>query len=146
MTANLVTIEDEIFTRLKAVWTTHADTSGYALAYNNVRQTLASVENGSVPWALADVQTGISIQTAFGDENKARFENRGQLVVSVSSLPGDGKKVAKKMAQVVVNAFRRHRTPSGVVFPADVIIQDVGVVGLWYKMNVIVPYMAEELA
>ncbi len=146
MTATLTQTEDDIYDRLKTVWDASGDSAGVALVYQNVglADGVAPPDKGTVAWARASVQTGLSRQTAFGHGTR-RYENSGLLSVQIFTPVGVGLTQAKKLSEVVLAAFRGHRTPNGVIF-RDMDLVDVGADGRWYQLNVLVAFEVDEVA
>jgi hypothetical protein len=143
MTASITTIEDETYTRLKEKWDAGGSvTSGVALVYANVA-ALKTLMDGTAPFAHADVQLGPSKQVAMGD-GPSRFTNYGQLVIAIREGTGGGKVAGKRLVELVFDAFRRYRSPSGVIY-RDITPITIGVVGKWNQTDVIVALEADEI-
>lgn len=143
MTADLTTTEDDVYTQLKTVWDAEPDSTGIALVYANINVAEGvAPDNGKDPWARANVQNVFGTQTALGHTTK-RHLNLGLLSVEIFVPVGNGLKLTKKLAQVVLLATRGIRTTNGVIF-RDVSHVAVGVQGKWYRHNVLVNFEVEE--
>lgn len=141
---------DEILGRFKAQW--DADTpavNGGAVPkvfWEGVGEVLDKPHDAA--YAAPVIRHGPSEQASLaGDGALRRFEKRGIIIVSIFSplSGGKGLVLSEALAKVAKRAFEGKETPSHVWF-RNATINEVGVSGPWYQMNVIAEFVYDELA
>lgn len=137
---NLVTIEDDLYRRLRTVWDASDETTGVALVFDNTEQSTAPPETGTVAWARASVQIDDDSQSAFG-HGTVRMLTTGLLSVQVFVPVGKGLKQSKRIQQVILSAVRKHVTVNGVTFRGTQIV-DAGTSGKWRQHNILAAFEA----
>lgn len=109
------------------------------------------VDSGDPPpadaaWARITVQHATSRQSTLGEPGNRRFSRPGLVTVQIFTplSAGGGLFLAEKLAIIARNAFEGRGTPSGIWF-RDVRVQEAGVDGSWYRMDVRVGFEYDEL-
>ncbi len=142
MTATFATANNEILATFKAAW----DTTGYPVAYENVKGASATPPAGSSdPWARVTLRHTFGEQASLsGSGGTRRWRRDGLLTVQIFIPIGEGLSEGYSLAKTVVDAFEGIATTSAVWF-RNVRVNEIGNDGEWYQVNVLVDFTYDEI-
>ena len=152
MTADLTIARNEIHDAFRDAWFANAPAVNGGvvppIAYDNMPIDRLEVE----AWARITIRhSGGNQRTFIGDENKAWFEKRGLVVVSIFTPVEDMRDttLAEALAKVAQAAFEFKETPNQIefegVFSAEVGQSDDEDAGMaWYQINVQASFKYDE--
>lgn len=138
MSATYAEAYDAVLLLWKAAW----DTTGYTALYENVG---GKVPTGTTPWARVSMQQAIgqnaSLSGALGTQ---RYERSGILFTQIFIPIGKGLSEGHALSKIVADAFEGQATSNGVWF-RNTRINEVGVDGDWYQINVLTDFIYDEV-
>lgn len=79
-----------------------------------------------------------------GEVGNRRYTADGILTVEIYALSGDGRTLAQQLGMAVLSAYRGKRTPGGVWFRRERVV-DVGPDGNWWHVNAIIEYQYDTM-
>ena len=132
---------NEILAAFKAAW----DTTGFVVAYENVKSQDTVPPSGSAPWARVTLRHTFGDQASLASVGGVRRWRRDGLVTVQIFIPlGEGLSEGYSLAKTVVDAFEGTATASSVWF-RNVRVNEVGSDGEWYQVNVLADFTYDEV-
>lgn len=102
--------------------------------------------DATAPFARVTIRHGTSRQSTFGHTGARRFVRPGIVTVQVFSpiSRGGGLTLAQNLAIIARDAFEGVGTADGIWF-RNVRIQEIGLSGAWFQMNVTAEFEYDEM-
>lgn len=150
MTATFGQARTDILSTFRTTW--EADTPAVVgsvppVQYEGVPQTgVFPPKDG--PWARAVIRHGLAVQATFVDGSRKRFEKFGIVTIQVFTALEDGRGLidAQGLAEVAKKAFEGKQTVGTNIWFRNVRINEIGVDGPWFQMNVLAEFRYDEFA
>ena len=92
-------------------------------------------------WCSLAVKPGDTKQVSMGDGSSRRFRTAGVVMVGIMLKPDRGSGEALSLADDIAGYLRNWK--SGNLRLRAPTVQDLGLSGGWYQVNVIVPYQSD---
>jgi hypothetical protein len=110
----------------------------------DIPQLTVSPTDAPPPWAQVRWQHNNSVKQGIGQvDGKSRYENQGVLTIELYLVGGRGLLQNAELTTHICNAFRGVRGPSGILYKF-VKPNDIGVVALWFRTDVVVEFYYDE--
>jgi len=151
MTATFTQARDQMLDLLNVAWLANTPAINGGVA-PTIQWEGVAIDDADFPprdgaWAKVFIrhQTGNQSTLSKGS-GSTRFEKGGTLTVQVFAPLGEGEGLMKsqQLAEVGKNAFEGQATSRQVWF-RDVRIEEIGVDGPWFQMNVVLTFEYDEL-
>lgn len=134
---NYLQARDFIFGVFKAAW----DATTFFAAYDDIP---ATKPDGQSPWARVSITHATGGQGSLANHaGVRRWDRTGVLVVQVFAPIGDGIKTCYSLATLVSNAFEGSQGSD--VWFRNVRLNEVGVDGAFYQINVLADFSYEDV-
>ena len=94
------------------------------------------IPDAAATWVRIAMRHHASAQASLGPDlaSQRRYRTRGTLFAQIFTPLGDGQTESDRLSEIVVNAMRAARTPSGVLL-RNAIAKEVGIDGSWFQVN-----------
>lgn len=137
MTATIPQAIDDILTLFKTAW----DLSGYPLLYENVGGELPTTQT---PWARISIRHFRGAQETLGGTGERKFSRGGLVIVQTFTAVGGGLSEPYNVAKIAADALEGKSTSLNVWF-RNVRINEIGVDGDWFQVNVLADFTYDEM-
>ena len=150
MVATFTQARDDILTQFRTTW--NADTPAVnggkipQVFYEGVAEEDALPQDDA--WARIVIRHTLANQSSLSDDSgQRRFEKIGIVTVQVFTPLKDGKgtELGEGLAQVAKKAYEGKHTLTSNVWFRNVRINEIGVDGPWFQMNVLADFIYDEL-
>lgn len=141
MAGTYIDAEDEIYTVFKAAW----DTTGYAnnVAYPN--RAFKQRKGTKQPWVQVAATFVTGGQASFETGGVKLFDRSGLFTARVHAPANkDGSTVALQLATIISDAFEAV-SANNVVWYSNVRVNNIGIDGSYYVVNVIADFFYQQV-
>lgn len=134
---NITQARDEILAKFLAAWIANETSAALPVIYGDVVGEVPA--SGS--WARVTVRHNIGGAATLGGEvGNRRFRHEGIVTVQVFTEHGNGQVDSDVLATVAMDAFEGEVTSPGRVIFRNVRINEVGLDGQWFQVNVLAEF------
>jgi len=131
--SNLAQARDEMLAKFLEAWLANEVSAALPVIYGDV---VGDIPNSGA-WARISVRHNIGGAATLGGEvGNRRFRHEGLVMVQVFTEHGKGQVDSDTLAEIAKDAFEGEVTSPGRVIFRNVRINEVGLDGQWFQVNV----------
>lgn len=142
ITGGMGQARDEMLAKFRTAWLADDTSAELPILYADIAQEIP--ESGA--WARIAVRHNIGGAATLGGEvGNRRFRHEGIVSVQVFTEHSDGLVLSDELTTIAKDAFEGEVTSPGRVIFRNVAINEVGLDGQWFQVNVLAEFEYDEI-
>ena len=142
--ANITTARDEMLTVFKDAWDLSDTSNIYDVSYDDNDDFLAT-QSEKKAFARVKVQHATGGQSSLSNRSGVKnYTRTGFVAIQVFTRNGTGLSLSDLLSQIVMDAYEQTASTASGVWFRNVRLNEIGVDGIWYQVNVLADFTYEE--